>query len=307
MTKNTIISNRTYNNIIVGENMENFKLGVRTSWITVGINFILGAFKLFVGIVGHSYAMIADSLHTLSDVFTTFLVLIGLNISTKEAKNEHSIYKGYVSAFEKLLGIILILMGSYLIYNCIELLIFGEINQPGLIALFAALLSIIVKELMYWYTINISRKIKSLSMEADAWHHREDAFSSIGTFLAIISSRLGLVPLDAIAGIVVSIVVIKVGIKLYNKSNDRSIEKIDTDEITNDLETIIYETQGVQGIKSLKSRLFNDRVYIDLEIFVDPNISVKEGHDIARSLQYRIENELKNIKHSMVHIVPNNK
>lgn len=286
--------------------MENFKLGVRASWITVGINFALGTFKLFAGIVGHSYAMIADSLHTLSDVFTTFLVLMILSISAKDAKEEPSIYKKYLSAFEKLLGIILILMGSYLAYTCTKLLIFGGMSKPSLIALIAALISIIVKELMYWYTINISRKIKSLSMEKDAWHHREDAFSSIGTFIAILVSILGLISLDVIAGVAVSVVVIKVGRDLYNNANEKSIEKINVDEIIRNLESLVKETPGVQGIKSLKSRIFNERIYIDLEIFVDPNISVREGHDIAKALQYRIEIEFKSIKHTMVHIVPNN-
>lgn len=287
--------------------MENFKLGVRASWITVGINLILGAFKLFAGIVGNSNAMIADSLHTFSDVFTTFLVLVGLEITTKEVNNQYSIHKKYESLFEKLLGIILIFMGLYIVYSSIKLLIFGDMSKPSFIALFAALASIIVKELMYWYTIKISRKIKSLSMEADAWHHREDAFSSIGTFIAILSSRLGLIPLDTIAGLVVSIVVIKLGINLYIKSNEESIDITSTNEILNNLESIIYNTNGVQDIKSLKSRIFNNGIYIDLDIFVDSNISVKEGHDIAKSLQYRIENELRSIKHCMVHIVPNNK
>ena len=291
----------------MGDKMENFKLGVRASWITVGINLILGAFKLFAGIVGNSNAMIADSLHTFSDVFTTFLVLVGLKITTKEANNQYLIHKKYESLFEKLLGIILIFMGLYIVYNSIGLLIFGRMSKPSSIALFAALISVIVKELMYWYTIKISRKIKSLSMEADAWHHREDAFSSIGTFIAILSSKLGLVPLDTIAGFVVSIVVIKLGINLYIKSNEVSMDITNTNEILNNLESIIYNTNGVQDIKSLKSRIFNNGIYIDLDIFVDSNISVKEGHDIAKSLQYRIENEIKSIKHCMVHIVPNNK
>lgn len=287
--------------------MENFKLGVRASWITVGINFALGTFKLFVGIVGHSYAMIADSLHTLSDVFTTFLVLMVLSISAREANDEEPVYKKYLAALEKLLGIILILMGSYLAYTCSRLLIFGGMSKPSIIALIAAFISIAIKEIMYWYTINISRKIKSISMEKDAWHHREDALSSIGTFIAILVSILGLVSLDVIAGVAVSIVVIKVGRNLYNKGNEKYEAKIDEDEIILNLEIIVKETPGVQGIKSIRSRIFNERMYVDLEIFVDPDISVREGHDIAKALQYRIESEFKSIKHTMVHIVPNNK
>lgn len=287
--------------------MENFKLGVKVSWITVGINMILGIFKLFAGIAGRSNAMIADSMHTFSDVFTTILVLVGFDISTKEANDQSSIHKKYELLFKKMFGIIMIMMGLFVVYDSLKLLIFEKITRPSTIALVAALISIIVKELMYWYTIKISRKIKSLSMEADAWHHREDAFSSVVTFIAILSSKFGLAPLDAIAGIVVSIIVIRVGADLYNKSKERPIDESITNEIINSLETMIYDSYGVLGIKSLKSRLFNNGIYIDLDIFVDSNISVKEGHDIAKSLQYKIENELSSIKHCMVHIVPNNK
>lgn len=287
--------------------MENFRLGVKVSWITAWINIFLGVFKLYAGIIGSSHAMIADSMHTFSDVFTTILVLVGLDISTKEANNQYSVHKKYEMIFKKIFGIILIMMGLFVIYDSLKLLIFEEIRRPSTIALVAALISIVVKELMYWYTIRISRKIKSLSMEVDAWHHREDAFSSVVTFIAILSSKLGLAPLDAIAGIVVSIIVIRVGTDLYNKSKEEQINEAITNEIINNLEEIINESKKVHGIKSLKSRSFNNGIYIDLDIFVDSNISVKEGHDIAKCLQYRIENELNSIKHCMVHIVPNNK
>lgn len=287
--------------------MDNFKLGVRVSWVTVGINIILGIFKLWAGVLGRSNAMIADSMHTFSDIFTTILVLVGFDISTKEARDQDSIHKKYELLFKKLFGIIMIMMGSFVVYDSLKLLIFENITRPSNIALVAAIISIIVKEIMYWYTIKISRKIKSLSMEADAWHHREDAFSSIATFIAILSSKSGLAPLDAIAAIVVSIIVIRVGVDLYNKSKEKPIDESITNEIINNLETMIYDSPGVLEIKSLKSRLFNNGIYIDLDIFVDSTISVKEGHDIAESLQYKIENDLSNIKHCMVRIVPNNK
>jgi len=285
--------------------MDNYKLGVKASWITIIFNVLLAAIKIVAGIIGNSKAMMADGVHTLSDVLTTFVVLIGLKISSKEADEQHPYgHEKYESVFAKLLSILLLLTGLFIGYEALKSLIEGNIAKPGRIALVAALVSIVIKEGMYWYTIKIARKIKSLSMEADAWHHRSDAFSSLGTFIGILGARLGLTALDPIAGVVVSILVIKVGVDLYIKSVKELVDESANDETEKQIRDITCKTQGVKGIKTLKTRVFGNRIYVDLEIFVNSLITVKEGHDISEKVHDNIEKEIDEIKHCMVHIEP---
>ncbi|MBU5438234.1 cation diffusion facilitator family transporter [Tissierella sp. MSJ-40] len=285
--------------------MDNYKLGVKISWITVLINVILSVFKIIAGIVGSSSAMIADGVHTLSDVLTTFVVMIGLKISSKEADENHPYgHEKYEPVFAKILSILLLLTGIFIGYEAIKILISGNIRKPGMITLFAAFLSIVVKEGMYWYTIKTAKKIKSLSMEADAWHHRSDAFSSIGTFVGILGARLGFTALDPIAGIVVSFFVIKVGVELYIKSVRELVDESANQETINLIIEKTNSVKGVKGIKSLKTRIFGNKIFIDIEILVDSTISVKEGHDIAEKVHDTIEMEIEDIKHCMVHIEP---
>ncbi|WDU82894.1 cation diffusion facilitator family transporter [Caloramator sp. Dgby_cultured_2] len=172
--------------------MDREKIGTKTSWITIFINTALCIFKLLAGFVGKSSAMVADGVHTLSDILATFIVILGLKISSREEDEKHPYgHEKFEPVFAKIISIVLIITGFLIGYEGIKKLVSGEIAVPGRIALMAALISIIVKEAMYWYTIIVARKIKSISMEADAWHHRSDAFSSVGTFVGIFAARMG--------------------------------------------------------------------------------------------------------------------
>lgn len=285
--------------------MENYKLGIRASWITIIINIILAVSKIVAGILGSSNAMVADGVHTLSDILTTFVVLMGLKISSKEADDEHPYgHEKYESVFAKILSVLLLLTGIFIGYKSITILINGGIKIPKSIALITAFLSIIVKEGMYWYTIKIARKIKSISMEADAWHHRSDAFSSVGTFVGVLGARLGFPALDPIAGIIVSMLVIKVGGDLYIKSVKELVDESASKEMLKIIKEKTKSIDGVRGIKDLKTRVFGNKIYVDIEIFVDSNISVKIGHDIAEKVHDRLEAEISDIKHCMIHIEP---
>lgn len=285
--------------------MEDYKLGLNTSLITIIINILLSAIKITAGIVGKSSAIIADGFHSLSDVLSTFVVIAGLKISSKEADKQHQYgHERYESVFAKILSILLLLTGAFIGFESFKILIAGSFTKPKNIALYAAVLSIIVKEGMYWYTIKVARKIKSISMEADAWHHRSDAFSSIGTFVGVLGAKLGFPALDPIAGIVVSIFIIKVGVDLYVKSVKELTDESASEDLIIEMKDKIYSVEGVEEIKSLKSRIFGNKIYVDLEIFVDQDITVKKGHDIAEAVHDKLENEVRDIKHCMVHIEP---
>lgn len=285
--------------------MDNYKLGKKVSIYTIIANILLSAFKIIAGIVGHSSAMIADGIHTVSDVVTTLIVILGLSISSKEADLEHPYgHEKFESALGKLISILLFATGMYIGYEAIKTLINKEFAQPGWIALIAALLSILIKEGMYWYTIITARKIQSVAMEADAWHHRSDAFSSIGTFLGVLGAKFGLPFLDPIAAIVVSIFVMKVGIDLYMKSMNELVDKAADQKTIEDIKFFTLSVEGVEEITGLKTRVFGNKVYVDLEISVDRNLSVEQGHFIAENVHNTIENNISNIKHCMVHVEP---
>jgi len=285
--------------------MDREKIGIKTSAITIVINVILCVLKISAGIVGKSGAMLADGVHTLSDILATFLVILGLKICSREEDDEHPYgHEKFEPVFAKILSVILILTGFFIGYEGIEKLISKEFVTPGRIALYAALVSIIVKEAMYWYTIIIAKKINSLSMEADAWHHRSDAFSSVGTFLGIFAARMGYKFFDPLAALVVSILIIKVGVEFYIKAMRELVDESADKETCSKIKKLAMGVEGVEGIKSLKTRTFGHRIYVDLEILVNENLTVKEGHQIAEDVHDILENKIDNIKHCMVHVEP---
>ncbi|HSH35790.1 cation diffusion facilitator family transporter, partial [Schnuerera sp.] len=265
--------------------MGNYKLGVRVSILTIIINIILAIGKIIAGIIGQSNAMLADGVHTLSDVLTTLVVIIGLKVSSKEADENHPYgHEKYEPVFAKILSIFLIITGLIIGYEGVKVLIIGEIKTPGRIALIAAFISILAKEGMFWYTIKTAKKIKSFSMEADAWHHRSDVLSSAGTFIGILGARMGLKILDPIAGIIVSILIIKVGVDLYLQSIKGLVDEAADKKIITKIENIAFSVEGVKDIKNLKTRIFGNRIYVDIDILVNGNLSVIDGHNIAEKV-----------------------
>lgn len=285
--------------------MGNYSIGVRVSMVTVGLNAILAIIKLIAGLVGNSNAMLADGVHTLSDVLTTVVVIVGLKVSSKKADAGHPYgHERYESVFAKFLSVILLFTGLLIGYESVKTLLSSEIVVPDRIALVAAFLSILTKEAMYQYTMKTAKKIRSLSMEADAWHHRSDALSSIGTFIGIFGARLGFPALDPLAGMVVAIMVIKVGIDLYAKSVSELVDESADEETIEEIMAISKTTDGVRSVNCLRTRVFGNKIFIDIDIYVDPELSVKKGHDIAEKLHLRLEDEIEGVKHAMVHVEP---
>lgn len=279
--------------------------GIRTSWITLIINLILAIVKVLAGFLGQSNAMIADGLHSLSDVFSTILVIIGLNMSGREADKYHPYgYERWELVFSQFLSIILILTSAGILWAAIKGILSGEIPIPGRLGLYAAVLSIIVKEIMYQFMMKKAIKLNSLAMKADAWHHRSDALSSIATFIGILGARLGWKILDPIAGIFVALMIFKVGVDIYKKSIEGLVdESADPEDIVK-IRDIALKTPGVLEVSNLKTRQFASKIYIDMDICVDHFMTVIEGHDIATEVHDRIENRMEEVAHVMVHVEP---
>ncbi len=272
---------------------------------TIFVNVILSIFKITAGIIGSSSAMFADGIHTLSDVLTTLVALIGIKVASKKADENHPYgHEKYESVFAKILSIILLLTGVAIGYEAIILLIKKEFQEPGKISLYAAVISVMAKEWMYRYTLKASIEIKSISMEADAWHHRSDALSSIGTFIGILGARMGYPALDPIAGIVVAAMIIKVGVELYLKSVSELVDESADEETIDEIREKTMSVKGVKAINDLKTRVSGNTIYVDIDIAVKSTITVEEGHDISDEVHELLEKDIDAIKHCMVHVEP---
>ena len=275
----------------------------------VGIvgNVFLAIFKLIAGFVGHSAAMLSDSIHTLSDVFATLIAYVGVTISRKEADGKHPYgHERLECVASLLLGLILAGTGVGIGWSGIQKLIrgSGSIEVPTLLPLIAAVISILVKEGMYQYTMHYARELDSAAFRADAWHHRSDAISSVGSFIGIAMAKLGLPFMDPVASLIICALILKVA---FDISRDAVYKMLDTscgNAFEQRLRTFIGAQEGVVRIDLLRTRQFGNRIYVDLEIAVRSDISLRDAHGIAERVHSAVEQEFPNVKHVMIHVNP---
>lgn len=271
-------------------------------------NTLLSSFKLFAGIFGKSNAMISDAVHSMSDVLTTFIALIGIRISKKGADEKHPYgHERLECVASVILGALLAVTGILIGKAGIETIIGGNyssLQTPGLIALIAAISSIVVKEWMYWYTRHYAKKLNSSVFMADAWHHRSDAFSSVGSLIGIAGAMLGFPVMDAIASLVICIFIIKVSFDIIKNAIVKMIDTSCGKAYEEKLGKYISEQEGVLGIDVLRTRKFGDKVYVDLEIRMDGEQSLESTHDKAEKIHENMEKDFPEIKHVMIHVNP---
>ena len=276
--------------------------------ISILLNIGLTILKILAGILGNSTAIIADGLHSASDIITSIGILIGNKISRKPWDDEHQYgHEKAVSLVSFILAAVLIGIALKIGYDGFKDLInINNILVPNALPLVVALISIAVKEYQYQITIRVAKKINSSSLKADAWHHRSDAFSSIAAFVGIGGAMLGFKILDPIASIIVAIVVVKVGANILksacNELMDSSISKQDICEI----ESLVDKDDEIYGIKDFKSRKYGSVAYIDMSIFIDKSKTLEEAHDIADNLEHSIISNLNYIKEINIHTEPYN-
>lgn len=281
--------------------------GIKVSIITIIINFLLFVFKLLSGLLGYSNAMVSDAIHSLSDVLTTIVVIFGLIIASKDADERHPYgHERIESAFAIILSFGLFVTGIFIGYIGIKDIINPkEIIIPTVLPLIAALISIIVKEFMYHYTKRAAKKIKSSSMEADAWHHRTDAMSSVGSFIGIVGAMLGLPILDPICSVIICLIIVKTAIDIFVQSISQMLDTACDMETKNAIFDLIKHSKDVVDITDMKTRIFGSRMYIEVEVSVDGNKTLKEANDIINEIHDKIENKYPSIKHCNIHVIPN--
>ncbi len=283
---------------------ERLKIGLKVSINTIIGNVVLSVLKLICGFVGTSSAMIADGIHSLSDVFTTIGVIIGLKLSSKKADKGHPYGHERIESITSLfLSVMLFIVAIGIGYSGVRNIVTENYKTPGILAALAAIISIVSKEAMYFYTIIYAKKINSTSLKADAWHHRSDSLSSIGALIGIIGARIGYPVLDPLVAIIICIIIIKVAYDICRQSIDQLIDASASDEEVKSIRDKITNINGVIRIDNLKTRQYASRLYVDVDICVDSNISVEEGHEIAMKVHQYIEED-KAVKHCMVHVNP---
>ena len=281
------------------------QIGNRTILITVVMNIFLSLIKLLAGFIGHSTSMISDGVHSLSDVISSIGVFIGLRISQKPADIDHPYgHEKFEAVLSKILAFILFLTGLSIGYSAIETIVSSSYIIPKMMTIWAALLSIGVKEWMYHYTIRQAKKIESTALAADAWHHRSDSLSSIGALIGIIGARLGFPILDPLAALVITFIILKVAIEIFVEATNQVIDKAASPELVNEIIQQIQSVNGVLAIDSLKTRVHSNRIYVDLEISVEATLSLIEAHTIAEAVHYQLEQNIHKIKHCTVHVNP---
>lgn len=280
------------------------------SLVSVIGNTILSGFKMFAGIVGNSGAMISDAIHSFSDVLATLIAWIGVKVSKRAADQSHPYgHERFECVASLVLGIVLLATGIGVGKVGIENIFFGNYETlavPSTIALVAAIISIVSKEAMYWYTRYYAKLINSSAFLADAWHHRSDAFSSIGSLIGIGGAMLGFPVMDSVASAVICIFIVKVA---YDIIKDAVIKMLDTscdEDYEKKLTESILAQEDVLGVDMLRTRMFGNKVYIDLEISVDSNKSFQEAHDVAESVHKKVEQQFSDVKHIMIHVNPSN-
>lgn len=289
----------------MNENME--KIAMKVSIISIIANVVLAAFKLVAGVFAHSGAMISDAIHSASDVFSTFVVMIGIKIASKEPDEEHPYgHERMECVAAIILATILCITGLGIGKNALSNITgnSGEMAVPGMLALIAAIVSIIVKEAMFWYTRHYAKKIDSGALMADAWHHRSDALSSIGAFIGIIFARMGYVMMDSIACLVICVFIVKAAYDIFKDAIDKMVDKSCSLEVEAEIRTIVMSVDGVKGIDSLSTRLFGNKMYVDIEIRADGEKTLNETHEIAEAVHDSIEAQFEKVKHIMVHVNP---
>lgn len=289
-------------------NADNYeKTAMKVSIVSVIWNLLLSAGKLFAGIFANSGAMISDAVHSASDVFSTIIVMIGVKISGKDSDNDHPYgHERLECVAAIILATVLAATGIGIGYGAVVKIMAGDYNveMPGILALVAAVVSILVKELMFWYTRYYAKQIDSSALMADAWHHRSDSLSSIGALIGIIGARLGFGIMEPLASVVICIFIEKAAYDIFMDAVNKMVDKSCDDETMEKIKACAMNIPGVENIDLLRTRVFGNKIYVDMEIAADGNKTLNETHAVAERVHYAIEQEFPKVKHIMVHVNP---
>ena len=277
----------------------------RVTLVGAAVNFVLALFQITFGILGKSQALLADGLHTLSDLSTDFIVLFASRRAAKEADKSHPYGHGRIETLASLLlGAILVAVGVGIGMRGVDSILSPTQVTPEIITVFFASLAIVAKEGLYRYTLKAARQHHSNLLESNAWHHRSDALSSIVVVVGISAQLLGVPYMDAAAAIIVAGMIMLMGLRLGRKALDELIDTGLDFDLVDEVRTAMLADNSVVGIHNLRSRSMGGQGYIDAHIEVDSDLTVSEAHYIAHKIEHRVKKRFPKIIDVQIHIDP---
>ena len=284
------------------------QIAVKVSLVSVIVNLVLSIFKLITGILAHSSAMVSDAFHSASDVFSSVIVIIGVKLSAKQSD------KGHPYGHERLecvaaivLAMILLMTGCFIGRDALEEIMqvhTAEFVIPGKLALIAAIVSILTKEAMYWYTRHYARLLDSGALMADAWHHRSDALSSVGALIGIAGARQGYPILESVASLIICLLILKAAYEIFADAVNKMVDHSCDHETEQAIRNCVLAHEEVLGIDVFRTRVFGNRIYADIEISIDGTKTLFESHAIAEQVHDAVEQTFPKLKHIMIHVNP---
>ena len=269
------------------------------------INVALSIFKMLAGILGFSYAMIADAIHSISDCLATGIVYVGLRIGEKPADESHPYGHANaetIAAF--LVALIILATGVFVGVSAVHLIADKHLETPATIALAAAVASIVTKEGLFRYTLKVGKKNNSPAVITNAWDHRSDAYSSVAALVGILGARLGVQYLDPVAGLVVSAFIVRISLALLRPNIGILMDEKPRSAVLDQIKATALEVGGVKATNSIKVHRRGSTYTIDMEIAVDSSLTVEQSHEVAGEVKNRLMSEIEHVQDVMVHVNP---
>ena len=278
----------------------------RVTWVGAGVNLVLSILKIIVGIFGHSAALLADGIHSLSDLASDTLVIVVARTGAQPADEDHPYgHARFETAATVVLGLMLAAVAVGIAWDAIQRSMRAdELLIPSVLAIVIATLSLASKEWLYQYTIRVANRIHSRLLHANAWHHRTDAISSFVVLIGIAGAMVGYPILDAIAAFIVALMIAHIAWELISTSVKELVDTAVDDETQQQIVDLISNTDGVVNLHMLRTRMMGANVLVDAHIQVEPRLSVSEGHQIAETVEYLLKNRVAHMQDVTIHIDP---
>ncbi|HBO35404.1 MAG: cation diffusion facilitator family transporter [Sphaerochaeta sp.] len=286
-------------------------LALRVSRINIFNNIVLAVSKIGIGVVAHSAALLNDGVNNAGDVISSVIASVGIAAAGKDSDAEHQYgHERLESVAAILLSGIIMVVGLGLLVDGVSSIIKGSyLNRPipGVLAVIAAIISIVVKEIMFLYTRWAAKKTRSSALLASSWDSQSDVLATTGGLIGIVFARMGYPIADSIAAIIIALFIFRVGVQVFRDGTDQMVDHACKEETVQQIRSVILDQEGVRGLDLLRTRTFGSRCYVDVEISADGLQSLVDAHSIAERVHHAIEKNFPQVKHCMVHVNPSKK